>query len=391
LKSKILYVWQAKYPWDVRVEKVCHALKQSGFEVEILARQGAGEPPYAETEGPEKIPIHRVGPPGALSLPVPGNPLWLRAIRARIQKFKPDLVIARDIPLAIPAEKACREKNIPVIIDMAEHYPVAMRTWKKYQSHFFYRFLINTLKIPDQIESYSVRNSQGVMTVCEEQKERLSREFGFDPHQIVSILNTPEKEKIPNVLVPRKAAVFGYHGVVIQDRDLITVIRGFDLAAEQNAEIKLVISGGGESFEDVKKEIAQSKNRARISLTGPFKPTELPKLYSEIDFGIVSWKVNDFTNNTIANKFFDYAAYGKPILYTKTRPMENLMKTMQFGKGFEKEDPHAVSSAINELLQTDYETLSQNGRSAVLREYNWSEDTRKMVAFLNRFIQKKIP
>jgi glycosyltransferase involved in cell wall biosynthesis len=391
MAEKILYLWQAQYPWDVRVEKICNALQNNGFEVEILARQGKDEPAFAVTNAPENIPIHRVGPPGPLSVPIPGNPIWSKAIQTRIRKFKPDLVIARDIPLALPAEKACKKANIPLVIDMAEHYPVAMRTWKKYQSRFYWRFLINTLRLPDQIEKRSVRRAQGIMTVCEEQKQRLVHDYGCDAERITAILNTPELSKIPTQTTSqRKRTLFGYHGVVIQDRDLITVIRGFDLAAESEPELRLVIYGGGESIDDIKNEIKRARFSERISVMGSFKPTELPRLYSEVDFGIVSWKVNEFTNNTIANKFFDYAAYGKPILYTRTRPMDALMKTMGFGIGFDKEDPVSASKAMKQLMNSPYDELSKRGRSAVEKEFNWSEDTKRMILFLREILKKEL-
>jgi glycosyltransferase involved in cell wall biosynthesis len=386
--QRVLYVWQARYPWDVRVEKICNGLKRNGIDVEILARRGVGEPAFDVTAAPEHISIHRVGPerPRALSLPVPGNPIWERAIAWRVREFKPDIIIARDIPLALPCAKVGLKFGVPMVIDMAEHYPVAMRTWKKYQSSPVWKMLINTLKLPDLIERESVRKAAGVLPVCEEQKQRLIREYGCPAYRIVPVLNTPEKSRIPAIAegeVRRKGAVFGYHGVVIQDRDLLTVVRGFDLAASQNAEIRLTISGGGESMDDVKAEVQRARHGDRISLTGPFKPGDLARLYSEIDFGVVSWKVNDFTNNTIANKFFDYAAFGKPVLYTRTHPMESLMQTMRFGVGFDGDDPRSVSQGMLELLKSDYGQLARNGRAAVEREFNWEEDVRKMIDFLS--------
>ncbi len=386
--KRVLYVWQARYPWDVRVEKICNALKRNGIEVEILARRAVGEPPVGETAAPDCIPIHRVGPetPRVLSLPVPGNPVWQAAITERVKKFKPDVIIARDIPLALPSAKVGRRFGVPMVIDMAEHYPVALRTWKKYQANPALKFMVNTLRIPDWIERRSVLLAAGILPVCEEMKERLVADYGCDPKKIVAVLNTPETARIPNLdesTLRRKGAVFGYHGVVIQDRDLLTVVRGFHLAAEKNAEIRLSIVGGGESVEDVKREVAKGKHGNRITLAGPFKPSEVAGLYNSVDFGVVCWKVNDFTNNTIANKFFDYAAFGKPVLYTRTHPMVKLMKTMQFGVGYDGDSPESVAQGMLELVDSDYGKLARNGRAAVKKEFNWEEDVRKMISFLS--------
>jgi hypothetical protein len=35
---KILYIWDADYPWDIRVEKICSSLDQHGHEIHIIAR-----------------------------------------------------------------------------------------------------------------------------------------------------------------------------------------------------------------------------------------------------------------------------------------------------------------------------------------------------------------
>src|SRR4051794_2190264 len=87
--KRVLYVWQAPYPWDIRVEKICAGLARAGYEVQILARRGNETDAVAAING---FTVHRVGPgPGIrrlrpLSLPMPGNPLWAAALKKRIQE-----------------------------------------------------------------------------------------------------------------------------------------------------------------------------------------------------------------------------------------------------------------------------------------------------------------
>jgi glycosyltransferase involved in cell wall biosynthesis len=393
-KKRVLYVWQSSYPWDVRVEKICLSLVRQGFDVEILARRGPGESRTASEKG---IAIHRVGSPSrsrslrVLSLPLPGNPVWSRAIRRRIRRFRPDLVIARDIPLALPTGAACKAAGIPWVIDMAEHYPVAMRTWKKYQRNPITRFAINTLRIPDRIEKRAVMEADGVMPVIEEQKQRLIRDYGCTPDSIVPVLNTPETERLPATISTRRSALsFGYHGVVIQDRDLLTVVRAFELAADRHSELTLTIAGEGESLADIRSALATSRHAGRVTLTGKkFEPAEAAGLYSAVDYGIVCWTVNDFTNNTIANKFFDYAAFGKPIIFAETLPMVRLMKTMNFGFGYKGGDPESCAEAMLKLVAANYEELASSGRKAVEAEYHWAVDARRMINFLSGLIERR--
>ena len=53
-----------------------------------------------------------------------------------------------------------------MLIDMAEHYPATMRTWKKYQGNALARFLVFWAKVPDLVERRSVGLADGIITVC---------------------------------------------------------------------------------------------------------------------------------------------------------------------------------------------------------------------------------
>jgi glycosyltransferase involved in cell wall biosynthesis len=392
LPKRALYIWQSRYPWDIRVDKITRALRHAGYAVEILARRFPGDD--ASSPGSGGIEIRRVGPPlpRALSLPVPGNPLWARAIHARVRALRPSVIIARDIPLALPAIAAGRSAGVPVVIDMAEHYPVAMRTWKKYQRDPFSRFLVNTLRLPDRIERRAVLGAAGVLSVCEEQCDRLLHDYAIDPARLVSVLNTPERTRIPAMPAGgfhRRGSVFGYHGILAGDRDVATVVRGFSLAAATDPAVRLVICGDGESMPEVKRDTEKSKFRDRIELRGRFRPEETTALYEEVDFGVVSWVANEFSNVTIANKFFDYAAFGKPMLYTRVKPMERLMKEMRCGVSYESGDAESVARAMLALAGADYGAMASAGRAAIDRDLNWDTDSARLVNFLSRLEEKR--
>lgn len=386
ISKRITYVWQSTYPWDVRVEKICQSLRRQGNQVEIIARRGAGEAPVEEHQG---LVIRRVGPtaPRFASLPLPGNPIWRSALRVYAKQFRPQLVIARDIPVALQSASVAREMGVPMVIDMAEHYPEAMRSWKKYQRSTLMRIAINQLRLPDRIERKSVGLADGILTVCEEMKQRLADDYQYPLERVLSVTNAPERNRFAGFAIPsaQKAGKrFGYHGVVIQDRDLLTIVRGFDLAAEKDREITLTIAGGGESLADIQAEVQRLRNRGRIEFHGPFARTEVDKLYQDIDFGIVSWALNPFSNTTIANKFFDYAACGKPMLFTNTRPMLRLMQTMRCGTAYRGDDPNSVADSMLALVQADYVSMARNGQRAIAEQFNWENETARMMEFLDQ-------
>src|SRR5687768_500148 len=81
LSVRIVYLWDADYPWDVRTAKVCSALVRRGHSVEIVARNRAWK---IERETLEEGTVHRLRPwralgqrlDGASSFPAFFSPRW---------------------------------------------------------------------------------------------------------------------------------------------------------------------------------------------------------------------------------------------------------------------------------------------------------------------------
>src|SRR4029453_19037188 len=81
----ICKVWDADYPWDIRVEKVSKSLVAAGHTVHLLCRNAARRP-RREADG--RFVVHRLaamppvlGPVHALwNFPHPGSPVWAHAI-----------------------------------------------------------------------------------------------------------------------------------------------------------------------------------------------------------------------------------------------------------------------------------------------------------------------
>ena len=65
----ILYIWDADYPWDVRVEKICEALNNNGHEVHIASRNL------------KKLPVNQRRLDKEVDLPISGSSARLEAER----------------------------------------------------------------------------------------------------------------------------------------------------------------------------------------------------------------------------------------------------------------------------------------------------------------------
>ncbi len=396
--SSIIHIWQSSYPPEIRVGKVNETLAKRGHEVTVICKKNNSNTNISSKNSREVIVEIEKSKnifTRMWSLPFPGNPVWTRAIKKEIIRTNAHIIIVRDIPLFYNAKCAQGHSKVKIILDMAEHYPAAMRSWKKYNSNPFLKFIVTTLKIPDKFEKYAVNNADHILVVCDEQKERLIKVYECIPEKITVVRNTPDisKPHFLNLSMPqprRKEFWIGYHGILCADRQLDCFIKGFSLALQRQKNIRLLIAGGGETENDLRTLSKKLNLDSYIKFTGRYKPHELPQLYASCSAGIVSLEKNDFTMHTLANKFFDYAALKMPFLYTDLKPLTNVMKSMQCGVGYEAGNEASICESILKLYDVYmndtklYEDMGRAGRSAVETVYNWSEDSKRLVTVIDK-------
>jgi glycosyltransferase involved in cell wall biosynthesis len=383
----ILYIWKSPYPWDVRVEKICIAFRDVGYNVAILARCGADQQSEEIIDG---IKILRVGcgKPWMLTNPISGNPIWKKAISEAIETIKPDIVIPREIMLAKATAIAAQKKNIPVIMDMAEHYPAAMKNMKKYNESIIGKIAVHYLDLPERTERQSVPLMDGIITVCQEQNIRLSKEYNFSEEAMQIVHNTPSLSQFDKVRkgVKNPPTVFGHHGWMSGDKNIMNLVPGFDIAAKNYDKIELLLAGDGEYYNDIANIVKEAKHKDRIRMIGRFQPNELPEILSHIDIGCLPYQVQEFNDHTLHNKLFDYLACGKPLLCSMTQPFQRIMNETKAGLALDCSTPKKVAEAIDNLMNSDFEYFSQNAIKAAKSKYNWEVDKENLVSFIKKFI-----
>jgi glycosyltransferase involved in cell wall biosynthesis len=367
--ARIAHLWQATYPWEVRVGKVNRSLVKLGHEPVTFAR--------------------RAGPPGEVAeavvevhgLPVPFNFRWPNTL-ARLHAESPfSAIIVRDLPLAWAGLRFARRHGVPCILDMAEHYPAAMRMWEKYASGIA-SLAVRQLRLPDRYERAVVPRFDQVWVVCQEMADRLVREFRLDPNSIVLVGNTPEAAHATVPRVKPVGATFAYLGIWCEDRRLDVVLRGFDMLAARVPTARLELHGGGESEARLRQIHGTLRHADRIELRGRFAPNDYWTIMTQIDYGIVSLSDSEFTRHTIANKFFDYPAAAVPMLYTELPPLTRVANQMHCGVGFAPEQPESFARAAESLLSADYGALSASGLASIQSDFLWEHDERRLAAGL---------
>lgn len=385
--AKILYVWKSPFPWDIRVEKFCNSLASFGNNVTLLARWG-GE--HLQTEEFEKFNIHRIGynvKPFFFN-PFPGNPYWQKELRSAILKYKPDLIIVREFFLVDVVRKAIARDNIPLIFDMAENYPEAMRLWKKYNSSLLRRFIMHKVRLPDIYEKKAVLASDAIITVCLEQKQRLIDQYSFDPDKIEIVHNTPNMEwfsYVPKTIhIPPRT--LGYHGYLTHDKPIQKFVKYFAGVSSESSPLKLLIAGDGDYLNELKSIVMNSKQSQNIILKGRYPFNELPQILTEIDIGLLPYERNGFVDYTLTNKLFDYFAVGRPVIVSNSPPMVRVIKETKAGIIVDIDNEKNTKQIIKNLDRFDWEEMSKNAYTWAVSRYNWSIDSQRLLHFLMKYL-----
>lgn len=386
--KKALYIYKSKYPWDIRVEKICKSLTKSDYEVIILTRY-SGEEKTIEIIDGIKVIRYGQGLPKLFSAPFFFSPFWTKVITKMIKTEKPDVVIVREMHIGEIAGKVSRRRGIPIIMDMAENYPAAMCEFKIYNSNFIKRFIVHKLKIPWRIERSAVKQMDGIITVCSEQNMRLISIYGFSPDKLAVVHNTPPKSAVAPTErnFEKEILTLGHHGYLSAEKSLLKFVKAFSKFAEYNDNIRLVIAGSGDCLEDYKEILERTGTIKYVNFTGQYKPEELNDILSTVDIGFIPYQISNFNNFTIHNKVFDFWMNGQPAVLSATAPFVRIADDTKAAMILDCENEESIMQFLENIEFYDWDYMSRNATFFSQHKYNWDVDSDVLVDFVNKFVK----
>ena len=393
----ICHVWDADYPWDIRVEKVCQSL-QAQHEVHLVCRNEKRSARYEVLDG---TIIHRLpslprwlGPCHAiLGLPFFFNPIWIRAVWSVVRKTHADVILVRDIPLALTAVFVGRVFNIPVLLDLAENYPGMLEDQRLYSPTSFIGRMVRHPSFAKIVEKTALPLVDHIIVVVEESRDRLL-EMGIDPSRITIVTNTPPLDRWSgdcavmtreNVADPSH---FVYLGNLDGSRGLDTAIRAVGLLKDRGHYVKLSIIGTGPNIDLHRKLAATLGLTDRVDITGRIGFSKVEAVMADANVGLIPHYGTPAWNATIPNKLFDFMAMGKPVVVSNATPTKRIVEETQCGLVFKERDVKALAAAM--LAMEDKalrDRFGRKGKEAFLKKFNWAVDERRLFESLDSAIR----
>ncbi len=397
---RILKIWDADYPWDVRVEKIVTTLSQNGHSVSMVCRNLKNLPTF-ESMGPVKIfrlpPIRSKSLNRFISFPYFFNLLWWKTIYTTCRKERAQVILVRDLPLALTAIALGRRLRIPVILDMAENYPAMLRARRYYgRISFHQKWVLRNAALAALVERLTLKWVDKIIVVAEENKRRLLGK-GVSPENIYLVSNTPDLDSPQSLgqnFAEEERAYFAerftliYTGLLGSVRGMETVVKAMPEIIRKIPEAHLLVIGRGMSEQTLTRLVEERGLGKYVTFKGWVDSGDLPKYLRASRAGLIPHLATEHTNTTLPNKIFDYMAHGLPVVASDVGPLKRIIEEEKCGVTFAADNADDFVRAVVRVYKDPENRFGENGKRAVFHRYNWKEDSAALLKIFEELERK---
>lgn len=386
------------FPPDIRVEKEARALIAEGHNIHLVCLNRDREPDESDYD---VIKIHRLKPfskkYGKLSSLVNVefflNPVWTRTWFKQISKVvrsnNIDILHVHDLPVVATVISIGRKEKLPVIFDMHENWPEALRAWGRKRLR---QFIFSNITLHKILEKYCVNNATHVIVVVDEQKQRLIK-MGIPPEKITVVMNTEDLDMFDNTIIDddiivkyKDNFIILYIGGFGPHRGLDTPIKAMPKISQKIPDARLLLVGKGDNEADLKRLCGELGVAESVIFTGWVDFKYVPTYIHISDVCLVPHHSNGHTETTIPHKIFQYMLMSKPIIVTDVGPLARIAKFADSGivvpsGGYDEMADAAIRLHENPELAKEF---GENGRRAVVGGLNWGTDASRLCELYRR-------
>ena len=379
---------QTIFPPDIRLEKEINSLNKKGYEIVVLCNQ------FEKKMNPAfgSCKIIRVKAlfknnhfNKIINFPLFLNPRYFFPAFKLYIKFKPNYIHAHDLPM-VPLALILKafSKKTKIIYDMHENYPEAL----KYFDKKGIQKIIKNYKFAAYIDKFCIKYSDRIITVIEENRDRLI-ENGVNANKVFVVSNVADTKYFDNVDTDgsieekyKSKFILLYTGTVSPERGLETPVKAISLLKEKIKQIYLLIIGDGNSVIPLNKMIESLNIEQYVELKSWVGHQNLKKYFRAANVCIIPQPYNDYINTTIPHKLFEYMAQSKPVIVSDAKPLKRIVEETGSGLVFKSSDEISFAEHVLKIY-SDPGSFGENGRIAVEKKYNWGIEEKKLFSVYN--------
>ncbi|MDE3143813.1 MAG: glycosyltransferase [Bacteroidota bacterium] len=339
------------------MQRICNSLAKDDFEVLLVGRSLKDSIPLKKTSFHQKT----------LNCFFNKGMSFYAEYNFRLFFFllfqKVDLICAIDLDTILPCYFVSLFKDKKRVYDAHELFTE--------QKEIITRPFIHSIWL--MIEKFAVPKFKYGYTVNQFIQKEFKKKYGVE-YEVIR--NLPVKTQLNNPSSSKNFII--YQGAVNEGRCFETLI-----PAMKKMEIKLIICGKGNFFEQTKKLIEENNVADKVELRGYISPDELSRLTPQAKFGLTLFESTGLNQyQSLSNRFFDYVMAGVPQICVDFPEYKKINDEFDIALMVENTGSDTLATVMNNLLNDAvvYERLKQNCLQA--REIlNWENEETKLNTF----------
>ena len=255
--------------------------------------------------------------PGILKIPIIDYASMIftyhHEIKRQIREFAPDVIVSHSILTNYLAMRLAKKSNIPLLYHMNDANSTLI-PFKPLQP------------IGRIIESKILKNADKVVVINEGLREYAIR-MGANPEDTYVVRAGIDLERYdPNVDgseirerygIENDDSVLFFMGWLYHFSGLKEVAAELSKIKDKNSNIKLLIVGDGDAFDDLQRIRKDHHLDNQIILTGSQSPESIPKFIASSDICLLPAYNNEVMRDIVPIKLYEYMAMGKLVITTK--------------------------------------------------------------------------
>jgi glycosyltransferase involved in cell wall biosynthesis len=182
-----------------------------------------------------------------------------------------------------------------------------------------------------------------------------------------------------------------YVGGLTQERGISEIVQAMEYL-DSSTNPKLVLYGkfSPESYEE---KVRKSKGFDRVEYQGWVKPEDVYIKMPQATVGIACFHPEESHINAMPNKLFEYMAAGLPVIASNFPLWKEIVEGNNCGLTVNPLNPREIARALEYLIEHPDETrkMSENGRRAVVEQYNWETESKKLLALYDDLMEVRQP
>ena len=382
---------------DIRVLREIGILKEQGFEIFVLCFG------FSRTYSDPISQIHvtRINIPKKvrdilfflLNTISVYEWLWASKIRKFIINNQIEILHAHDLYMARAAYNGIKKTGlkVPLILDLHENYPFTVRTYNWTKG--FFRRLISRPDDWKKKEREYLRYADRIIVLSNDFRDALLKQYPvLVAENFVVLPNVPDLSKpeykskvaVTNPFRQRSPIIF-YYGVIAERRGIFEALRVFANLVKEGYPVNFLLIGPVDKKDQVlfSELISLELLANRIHYIPRIESKEFPDYLRICDICLAPFHKNPQHESGVANKIYDYMLGGKPIIASNCKPQQDLIEKHHCGLIFKNSEE--FHDAIVKLLNNKplREEMGENGRKAVMREYNTEIIKENLISLYN--------